>query len=118
MKFKDFSEKDIVRALKRCSSPKGNRCSSCPIFGKGFQSICIDLLMQRAASIIESRQEERKNKDVVDAVLEEACRQWCEFIDEAPERKDGKGFANFFHGIFEEKEKEYAEVLNGKEIRK
>ena len=41
------------------------------------------------------------------AILEEACRQWCEFIDEAPERKDGEGFAEFFFEIFEDKEQEY-----------
>ena len=48
---------------------------------------------------------------VFDAVLEEACRQWCCFIDEAPERKDGEGFANFFYEIFLDKEKEYLENL-------
>lgn len=53
----------------------------------------------------------REKKAVFDIVLEEACRQWCCFIDEAPERKDGKGFANFFYGIFEDKEKEYLEQL-------
>lgn len=40
-------------------------------------------------------------------ILEEACRQWCEFINDAPERKDGEGFADFFFEIFEEKEQEY-----------
>ena len=28
--------------------------------------------------------------------LNEACRQWCEFIDEAPERKNDEGFTHFF----------------------
>ena len=29
--------------------------------------------------------------------LEEACRQqWCDFINEAPERRSGKGFADFY----------------------
>lgn len=42
------------------------------------------------------------------AILEEACRQWCDFIDEIPERKDGEGFADFFFEIFKEKEIEYA----------
>ena len=41
-------------------------------------------------------------------ILEEACRQWCAFIDETPERKDGEGFAEFFFEIFLEKE-EYLE---------
>lgn len=31
--------------------------------------------------------------------LEEACRQWCDFIDEAPERKNGIGFADFYEEI-------------------
>lgn len=46
---------------------------------------------------------------IFEAVLEEACRQWCCFIDEAPERKDGEGFANFFYEIFADKEQEYLE---------
>lgn len=44
-------------------------------------------------------------------VLEEACRQWCAFIDDAPERADGEGFAEFFFEIFEAKELEYAEQI-------
>ena len=47
-------------------------------------------------------------------VLEEACRQWCAFIEDAPERKDGEGFADFFYEIFEEKEKEYVLAEYGK----
>ena len=36
-------------------------------------------------------------KAVFEKCLNEACRQWCEFIDEAPERKNGEGFAHFFY---------------------
>lgn len=58
----------------------------------------------------------REKKAVFNMVLEEACRQWCCFIDEVPERKDGEGFASFFYEIFKDKEKEYLEQvldLNG-----
>lgn len=48
------------------------------------------------------------------AVLEEACRQWCAFIEDAPERKSGEGFADFFYEIFEEKEQEYVFAEYGK----
>lgn len=41
-------------------------------------------------------------------VLEEACRQWCDGLADAPERADGEGFAYFFYEIFQEKELEYA----------
>lgn len=41
-------------------------------------------------------------------VLEEACRQWCEFLADAPERATGEGFAEFFLEVFQEKELEYA----------
>lgn len=34
-----------------------------------------------------------------DAILEECCRQWCEFLDEAPERGTGEGFADFYHEL-------------------
>ena len=53
----------------------------------------------------------RTKKLVFNEVLEEACRQLCSFIDDAPERKDGEGFAEFFYEIFSEKEKEYVEQL-------
>lgn len=33
---------------------------------------------------------------IFNVILEEACHQWCDFIDEAPERKSGEGFADFF----------------------
>ena len=46
-------------------------------------------------------------KAVFDKCLNEACRQWCEFIDEAPERRDGIGFSDFFYEVFDEKWKEY-----------
>lgn len=48
---------------------------------------------------------------IFDIVLKEACRQWCDIIDEAPDRKDGEGFANFFYEIFADKEQEYLEGL-------
>jgi hypothetical protein len=38
--------------------------------------------------------------------LEEACRQWCDFIDEAPERKTGIGFYAFYQQIKQQKERE------------
>lgn len=53
----------------------------------------------------------REKKAVFDMVLEEACRQWCCFIEETPERKDGEGFASFFYEIFQEKEKEYLDQM-------
>lgn len=52
-----------------------------------------------------------QKKAVFDAVLEESCRQWCDGIENAPERKDGEGFADFFYEIFEDKEKEYVQQV-------
>lgn len=51
-------------------------------------------------------------QNIFDMVIEEACRQWCCFIDEAPERKDGEGFAKFFYEIFKAKQDEYLEAYN------
>lgn len=53
----------------------------------------------------------KEKKAVFDIILEEACRQWCCVIDDAPERKDGEGFSSFFYEIFEEKEQEYLEQV-------
>lgn len=52
-------------------------------------------------------------QNIFDMAIEEACRQWCDFINEAPERKDGEGFAKFFYDIFNEKVSEVmASVTN------
>lgn len=51
-------------------------------------------------------------QNIFDMVIEEACRQWCCFIDEAPERKTGEGFAEFFYEIFKAKQDEYLETYN------
>ena len=39
---------------------------------------------------------------VPNSALEEACRQWCDFIDEVPERKTGEGYAEFTRIICED----------------
>lgn len=44
-------------------------------------------------------------------LLEEACRQWCDYVDEAPERKTGEGFADFFYDILNNDEI-YKDVLS------
>ena len=54
--------------------------------------------------------------EIFDRVLEEACRQWCDFVEDAPERKDGAGFSDFFYEIFAEKENEY--IRDAKRDRK
>ena len=48
-------------------------------------------------------------KAVFEKCLNEACRQWCEFIDEAPERRNGEDFAHFFMRFL---------MINGKNIHK
>lgn len=45
-------------------------------------------------------------QQMFDTVLEEACRQWCADLPNAPERMDGKGFAGFFYETFAQKEAE------------
>ena len=57
-------------------------------------------------------------KEIFNDMLEESCRQWCDFIEEAPERKNGQGFASFFFEVFQDKEKEWiAERKNHREER-
>ena len=40
---------------------------------------------------------------LLEEILEDAARQWCDFIDDTPERKTGEGFAQFFREIREQK---------------
>lgn len=56
---------------------------------------------------IEDIVESPERLSIFDTILEEACRQWCDMIDEAPERREGEGFARFFYEIFADKEQEY-----------
>ncbi|MCD8214407.1 MAG: hypothetical protein LUC97_01980 [Clostridiales bacterium] len=51
---------------------------------------------------MESIFNDAKSKEYISVILEEACRQWCDVIEEAPERKSGVGFANFFYEIANE----------------
>lgn len=53
----------------------------------------------------------REKTAVFEMVLEEACRQWCDFIEEEPQRKDGEGFAKFFYEIFQSKERDYIKQI-------
>lgn len=47
-------------------------------------------------------------------MMDEACRQWCDFIDEAPERRDGVSFTEFYEDICLQK---YDEYLNDPSYR-
>lgn len=55
--------------------------------------------------------ESTNRQKIFDNVLEEACRQWCAFIPERPERMGGDGFSHFFYEIFEQKEKEHIQQM-------
>lgn len=75
------------------------------ILNNGEQSLDTDQINITAIA------NDANKQSIFDIVIEEACRQWCDFIDEAPERKDGEGFAKFFYDIFKEKEQEYIELI-------
>ena len=49
------------------------------------------------------------SETITDILLDEACRQWCDGIEDAPERLSGKGFSHFFRQIVTDKRKEYDE---------
>ena len=40
-------------------------------------------------------------------MLDGACRQWCKFIDENPERRSGEFFTEFYEKICKQKYQEY-----------
>ena len=42
-------------------------------------------------------------------MMDEACRQWCDLIEECRERADGQGFTEFYHEICDQKYEEYTE---------
>lgn len=54
----------------------------------------------------------KKRMAVFNVLLEEACRQWYDLLEDAPERKDGEHFTEFFFEVFEAKEDEYMEEIS------
>ena len=48
-----------VQILRACSSKKGNRCSSCPAFGKGDRN-CLRNTMRDAATALSAQQAENE----------------------------------------------------------
>lgn len=70
--------------------------------GKGFAKFFYDTLEQTGCKkylsvvVLEDIEE-------FEEILEDAARQWCDFIDDTPERKTGEGFAQFFREIREQK---------------
>ena len=68
--------------------------------------------MESGEITIETIASDMNKQNIFDMVIEEACRQWCSFVDEAPERKDGEGFAKFFYEVFKDKEQEYTEAYD------
>ncbi len=55
-----------------------------------------------------------------DAILEECCRQWCKFLDEAPERGTGEGFADFCRELRGQllEDEDFMEALRFEETQK
>ena len=53
-----LSESEIIGALTACNNRKGNRCSQCPIFGRGWYGLCIRILDREAIKLIEKQQVE------------------------------------------------------------
>ena len=47
------------------------------------------------------------SETITDILLDEACRQWCDGIEDAPERLSGKGFSDFVRQIVADKREEY-----------
>ena len=39
--------------------------------------------------------------------MDEACRIWCDSIEDAPEKAEGYGFSEFFYNVYAEKREEY-----------
>ncbi|MCI8652135.1 MAG: hypothetical protein HFF11_00370 [Angelakisella sp.] len=54
-----------------------------------------------------------------DIILEECCRQWCDLLDEAPERGTGEGFADFHRELRGQllKDEDFMETLRFEEMR-
>lgn len=59
-----------------------------------------------------NKEDKKAMKEKEKMHLEEACRQWCDFIDEAPERRSGKGFADFYGEIKRQMICDYSEEIH------
>ena len=60
-----------IQILRACSSKKGNRCSSCPAFGKGDRN-CLQNTMRDAATALSTlRAENEKLRAELEKVMRE-----------------------------------------------
>lgn len=53
-----LEEVEILGALTACSNKKGNRCSQCPVFGRGWNSQCRQIVDKAAVKLIENQKKE------------------------------------------------------------
>ena len=58
------------------------------------------------------------SREIEDALLEEACRQWYAFIQEDTERSDGVGFAHFCRTLSEQllKDQDFMENFQAEKV--
>ena len=72
-----------IQILRACSSKKGNRCSSCPAFGKGDRN-CLQNTMRDAATALSTLQAENEQlrEKIEDARLEGYAKGLGEMSEE------------------------------------
>ena len=72
-----------VQILRACSSKKGNRCSSCPAFGKGDRNCLRNTMRDAAISLSAQQAENEKMRSELERVKRErdaavdCCSGYC-----------------------------------------
>lgn len=73
-----LSESEIIGALTACSNKKGNRCSQCPVFGRGWNSQCRQIIDKAVVKLIENQKKKVENLEYTLIGVMHSVDKWLE----------------------------------------
>lgn len=73
-----LSEVEILGALTACSNKKGDRCSQCPVFGRGWNSQCRQIVDKAVVKLIENQKKKVENLEYTLIGVMHSVDKWLE----------------------------------------
>lgn len=79
MNYKELlSEVEILGALTACSNKKGARCSQCPVFGRGWNRQCRQIVDKAVVKLIENQKKKVENLEYTLIGVMHSIDKWLE----------------------------------------
>jgi hypothetical protein len=73
-----LSEVEILGALTACSNKKGDRCSQCPVFGRGWNRQCRQIVDKAVVKLIENQKKKVENLEYTLIGVMHSVDKWLE----------------------------------------